>query len=112
VAANLKEARRMEETMKKYGLPPAIPSMGPWPLKDATGMGAAIAVLDHSLDKGVHKDTVQWDTLEANVNDDKHFAGSCGRFECCCRGLREEEGLDFECKIPPFLVLSIYDGSP
>jgi hypothetical protein len=53
----------MEETMRKYCLPPATPVMGPWPLKDATGMGAAIAVLDCSLDKGIHRDTVQWDTV-------------------------------------------------
>jgi hypothetical protein len=36
VKSNQKEARRMEKTMEKYGLPPATPSMGPWPLEDST----------------------------------------------------------------------------
>jgi hypothetical protein len=37
--------------------------MGPWPLEDTQGMRAAIAVIDRSLDKGVYKATVQWDTF-------------------------------------------------
>jgi hypothetical protein len=31
-------------------------------------MKAAIAVLDHSLDKGVYKDTVQWDTFRKQMS--------------------------------------------
>jgi hypothetical protein len=69
VRSNLKEARRMERTMQKYGLPSATPSMGPWPLEDSVGMKAAIAVLDRSLDKGgVYDDNVQWDTLRKQMS--------------------------------------------
>jgi hypothetical protein len=49
VGSNLKEARCMERTMKKYGLPSTMPPMGPWPLEDTLGMKAAIAVLDRLL---------------------------------------------------------------
>jgi hypothetical protein len=68
VEANLKEARRMEKSMKKYGLPPATPPMGPWPLEDVTGMKAAIAVLDRSLDPGIYEDNVQWDTFRKQMS--------------------------------------------
>ena len=53
----------MERSMTKYGLPPATPPMGPWPLADVVRMKAAIAVLDRSLDQGVYEDNVQWDTF-------------------------------------------------
>jgi hypothetical protein len=68
VKANVKEARRMEKTMKKYGLPPATPPMGPWPLEDVTGMKGAIAVLDRSLDPGIYEDNVQWDTFRKQMS--------------------------------------------
>jgi hypothetical protein len=58
----------MERTMQQYGLPSATPSMGPWPLEDSVGMKAAIAVLDCSLDKGVHEDNVQWDTFRKQMS--------------------------------------------
>jgi hypothetical protein len=68
VMANLKEARRMEKTMLKYGLPSTTPPMGPWPLEDSLGMKAAIAVLDRSLDKGVYEENVQWDTFRKQMS--------------------------------------------
>jgi hypothetical protein len=39
------------------------PEMGPFPLADTSGMKAALAVLDRSLDKGLHAEFVQWDTF-------------------------------------------------
>jgi hypothetical protein len=68
VLNNLKEARRMERTMQKYGLPSTTPSMGPWPLSDTLGMKAAIAVLDRSLDKGHYETNVQWDTFRKQMS--------------------------------------------
>jgi hypothetical protein len=70
VGSNLREARRMEKTMRKYGLPPATAlALGRWPLFDSVGMKAARAVLDRSLDKGVvYEDTIQWDTFQKQVS--------------------------------------------
>jgi hypothetical protein len=68
VSSNLMEARRMERSMRKYGLPAATPPLGPWPLEDSVGMKAAIAVLDRSLDKGVYEANVQWDTLRKQMS--------------------------------------------
>jgi hypothetical protein len=68
VSTNLQEARRMERTMRKYGLPATTPAMGPWPLEDSLGMKAAIAVLDRSLDKGVYEANVQWDTFRKQMS--------------------------------------------
>jgi hypothetical protein len=68
VATNLLEARRMERTMGKYGLPATTPPMGPWPLEDSVGMKAAIAVLDRSLDKGVYEENVQWNTFRKQMS--------------------------------------------
>jgi hypothetical protein len=62
--------------MHKYGLLPATPVLGLWPLVDSVGLKVAIAVLDRSLDKGVHEDTIQWDIPTANVHCDKNHAGS------------------------------------
>jgi hypothetical protein len=58
----------MEKTMAQYGLPPTTPHLGPWPLKDVTGMKAAIAVLDRLLDPGVYEDNVQWDTFRKQMS--------------------------------------------
>jgi hypothetical protein len=74
VGANLKEACRMEKTMKKYGFPSTTPPMGPWPLDDTIGMKAAIAVLDRSLDKGIYEDNVQWDTFRKQMSTVTHIS--------------------------------------
>jgi hypothetical protein len=58
----------MEKKMKKYGLPSTTPPMGPWPLNDTLGMKAALAVLDLSLDKGIYKENVQWDTFRKQIS--------------------------------------------
>jgi hypothetical protein len=91
IRANLKEARRMEKLMKKYGLPPAMLLMGPWPLEDVTGMKAAIAVLDCSLDPGVYEDNVQWDTFRKQMSTVKYLASSSwwfGKLDGCLQKKR------------------------
>jgi hypothetical protein len=40
-----------------------IPPMGPYPLEDAFGMGAAVAVLDKSMDRGIYETRVQYATF-------------------------------------------------
>ncbi len=40
-----------------------IPAVGPFPLKAAFGMGAAVAVLDKLMDPRRYKDQVQWATF-------------------------------------------------
>ena len=37
--------------------------MGPFPVRDDTGMQAAIAVLDRSMDPGKYAEFVQWGTF-------------------------------------------------
>ena len=63
VRANLREAVRMEKFATRIGLPSVTPAMGPFPLQDDFGMLPAIALLDRSLDKGVHAEHVQWGTF-------------------------------------------------
>jgi hypothetical protein len=63
VRANLREAIRMEKFTSRVGLPSVTPPMGPFPLQDDFGMLPAIALLDRSLDKGVHSENVQWGTF-------------------------------------------------
>ena len=63
VRANLREAVRMERFASRVRLPSITPAMGPFPLQDVFGMLPAIALLDRSLDKGVHSDHVQWGTF-------------------------------------------------
>ncbi len=49
--------------MSWTGMPSVTPAMGPFPLEDTSGMKAAVAVLDRSLDKGIYAAQVQWDTF-------------------------------------------------
>jgi hypothetical protein len=63
VSANLREAVRMEKFTSRVNLPSVTPAMGPFPLQDDFGMLPAIALLNRSLDKGVHADHVQWGTF-------------------------------------------------
>jgi hypothetical protein len=64
VASNLREARKMESKVAdRLGIPSITRPMGPYPLEDSFGMSAAIAVLDRSLDPGIHEEFVQWDTF-------------------------------------------------
>jgi hypothetical protein len=63
VRANLTEAIRGERYGDRTGMPSVTPEMGPFPLRDTSGMKAAVAVLDRSLDKGIYAECVQWDTF-------------------------------------------------
>jgi hypothetical protein len=59
VAAILREAIRMETFTDQMNLPSVSPPMGPFPLQDDFGMLPAIALLNRSLEKGVHSEHVQ-----------------------------------------------------
>jgi hypothetical protein len=63
VRGNLIEAIRGERYGDRTGMPSVTPAMGPFPLEDSSGMKVAVAVLDRSLDKGIHAEFVQWDTF-------------------------------------------------
>jgi hypothetical protein len=53
----------MEKMIEHLGMPSATPPMGPFPLEDVFGMKIAVAVLDRSLDPGLYKENVQWDSF-------------------------------------------------
>ena len=63
VQNNLRLIARAEKSNAELGLPPLVPSLGPFPLSDDCGMQAAIAVLIRSLDKGAYERFVQWETF-------------------------------------------------
>ena len=64
VKSNLGLVRRAVLTEDKMGcVNRIVPAVGPFPLKDAFGMGAAVAVLDKSMDPGRYEDQVQWATF-------------------------------------------------
>ena len=46
----------------QLGLEQLMPEMGPFPLKDLWGMHIAVIILQRSLDKGVYRDTIQFET--------------------------------------------------
>jgi hypothetical protein len=53
----------MEKFRSRVRLPCVTPAMGPFPLREEFGMSPAIALLDRSLDKGVHAEHFQWGTF-------------------------------------------------
>ncbi len=64
VTTNLGVVKRVVRTENKMGWVNLIlPPMGPFPLKDTFGMGAAVAVLDKSMDPGKYEDQVQYATF-------------------------------------------------
>ena len=63
VSANLSSVKRIHKSKDKFGMQDLFPLMGPFPLEDTFGMGAAVAVLDRSLDKGQYEECVQWATF-------------------------------------------------
>lgn len=65
VAGNLREAWRGERFPDRVGILSITPPMGPFPLEDVVGMAVAVAVLDRSLDAGLHEEFVQWDTFRS-----------------------------------------------
>jgi len=63
VKTNCYQIERCLRTQLKFGIPHILPPVGPFALQDECGMGAAMAVLDRSLDKGKHAEQVQWATF-------------------------------------------------
>lgn len=63
VHTNLRVIGRAEKSMQRFEFSSVTPPMGPYPFEDTWGMGAAVAVLDKSLDPGSHEETVQFDTF-------------------------------------------------
>lgn len=49
--------------MNRFDFPSVALVMGPYSLEDAWGMKVAVAILDRSLDPGMHEATVQFDTF-------------------------------------------------
>jgi hypothetical protein len=58
----------MEQMTKRFGMPCVTPVVGPWPFDNSLGMKVAMALLDRSLDKGIYKATVQWDTFRRTMS--------------------------------------------
>jgi hypothetical protein len=64
IGHNLCKVNRVLQISHELGLDkPPVPRLGPWPVEDKFGMGAAIVLLKHSLDPGVTETTVQYNTL-------------------------------------------------
>jgi hypothetical protein len=66
VASNLREGLRGERFADRMGIPCLAPPMGPFPLKGAMGIKVAAAVLDRSMDPGLHEEFVQWGTFRGS----------------------------------------------
>jgi hypothetical protein len=47
---------------EKLGLKTILPEMGPFPLEDTWGIGVAVVILERSMDKGIYRDTIQFQT--------------------------------------------------
>jgi hypothetical protein len=62
VKNNAGNARRIMHALDRLKMPSLLPPMGPFPLRDDTGMGSAVVVLDCSLDPGKHDTFIQFDT--------------------------------------------------
>ena len=57
--------KRAAKTENKFECVDKIfPAVSPFPLKAAFGMGAAVAVLDKSMDPGRYEDQVHWTTFQ------------------------------------------------
>jgi hypothetical protein len=53
IGHNLSKVNRVLQISHELGLDkPRVPKLGPWPVEDMVGMGAAIILLRHSLDPG------------------------------------------------------------
>jgi hypothetical protein len=64
IGHNLSKVNRVLQISHELGLDkPPVPRLGPWPVEDKFGVGAAIVLLKHSLDPGVTETTVQYNTV-------------------------------------------------
>ena len=111
VRANLRESVQMERFASRVRLPSITPAMESLLLQDVFRMLPAIALLDRSLDKGVHSDHVQWGTfrkaMSAVTNVTQAGVGGLGDPV----GAYERKDMDFERRNPPVLVQSFYAWS-
>ena len=61
--------KRVAKTEESFGcVNRIIPPIGPHPLEDSLGMGACVAVLDRSMDKGNYAPNVQWETFRKTMS--------------------------------------------
>lgn len=63
VRKNLDECKRAVKIGQALGLRSPFLPMGPFPVEDKFGMGAAVVMLQRSLDKGSYKDHLQFATM-------------------------------------------------
>jgi hypothetical protein len=64
IGHKLSKVNRVLQISHELGLDtPPVPRLGPWPVEDKFGMGAAIMLLKHSLDPGATETTVQYNTV-------------------------------------------------
>jgi hypothetical protein len=63
VKNNLRELMRVETISGRMGMPSITPPLRPFPLEDQCGMAVACALLDRSLDPGIHDTFVQYETF-------------------------------------------------
>jgi hypothetical protein len=65
IGNNLSKVNRVLQISHELGLDkPPVPKLGPWPVEDKFGMGAAIVLLKHSADPRVTETTVQYNTVQ------------------------------------------------
>jgi hypothetical protein len=65
IGHNLSKVNRVLQISHELGLDkPPVPRLGPWPVEDKFGMGAAVVLLKHSLDPGLTETSVQYNTLQ------------------------------------------------
>lgn len=63
VEGNTRELKKLwKHGHDELKIPHLLPEMGPFPLEDQWGMKVAVVTLRRSLDKGIYKETVQYDT--------------------------------------------------
>jgi hypothetical protein len=83
--------------------------MGTFPLSNACGMSAAIAMLDRSLDPGRYACNVQYGViLESAVNYYKHHSSGCGKTGGLNWSLPTQDDLSDESVYSKALVFSVY----
>jgi hypothetical protein len=63
VAGNVRKVRRALDLSAAHDMPPPFPPLGPFPVEDVLGYGAALVMLWDSLDQGQYADYKQFSTI-------------------------------------------------
>ena len=63
VGATKREGVKIGKLGDSMGLSNIIPATGPFPVEDTMGMGIAVCMLQHSLDKGRYQNNLQFETV-------------------------------------------------